>query len=892
MQKAEMAKAQAYRKKKEDAIESEMTKLADMADSATKEAGNLMRAVNVPIYTGNTSDKKGKTPKPKKKKEDTFDYAKAAAEQKQAQEEYAEARMKYIDDANKQVSEFAINSIEDSQRKEIAQIENDTLLKTKAWEYQLRQLAEVRQKSDKEYYMAQKGADEAGWAKSENGKKTTEDYIKQLLGDPELSREYYRVLNSYVEQGEQQITDVKQKYADQMIEQYGTSQDKEEKLRRDWQKRLATIPSEYVGEALEQMHEEFAKLSADKLKDSINWTTVFNDLGKLSEDALLKLKAKLEAYLATNPNLPLESIKEITTKIHEIDAAVDKERDVFGILLPSLEEYKRLKVEAADAQERLNVAISNQATAEVGRGFTQRQVGAALGNSGINVDAKTIKSSDKESLLAGVKGAKELKTLNKLFAELTKQEKRVAKTTQVTSKVRSEAQEAEDKAKLTIRDKAAIVAEAFGNLGDKLESLNGIISELGLGDTGIGKAIGKITEGVNNVEGAADDFSKGNYLGAALKGIKAIKSFGSALGIGEGNAAETMKHIQELTTVNEALKVAIEGLTEKMNNARGAESIEYYQRLHKAQERYNENERKKLNDIVHYTAAHHSDAHYFNLKQSSVDEINKTLGINLHGSGSDILKQLLQLTPEQMNDIRSMLPDIWGEILSQGKYGKRGFHKEYWENFADLAGKLKEQTDQINEILMGISFDGLRDDFVSKLADMKSDAASFTKDISKTFNDGLIKSLFSNRGFEKRLKDWYERVGKAMQEAGGTLSEAQINALKEEYDQIVKDSMSLRDEASKITGYKGDNDGSRQTGQAGGFAAMSQDQGTKLEGMFVAGLQHWSSMDAQMEDVASKMSTAEGHLAKIEEHTGETVQQLAEIKDDIKRIVRDGVKTI
>ena len=38
------------------------------------------------------------------------------------------------------------------------------------------------------------------------------------------------------------------------------------------------------------------------------------------------------------------------------------------------------------------------------------------------------------------------------------------------------------------------------------------------------------------------------------------------------------------------------------------------------------------------------------------------------------------------------------------------------------------------------------------------------------------------------------------------------------------------------------------------------------------------------------MNTAEGHLARIEENTGASAKHLGEIKDEIKKIVRDGLK--
>ena len=85
--------------------------------------------------------------------------------------------------------------------------------------------------------------------------------------------------------------------------------------------------------------------------------------------------------------------------------------------------------------------------------------------------------------------------------------------------------------------------------------------------------------------------------------------------------------------------------------------------------------------------------------------------------------------------------------------------------------------------------------------------------------------------------------------------------------------------------------GTSQSGKAGGFAAMSQDQGTKLEGLFVSVQMHTASIDEQMEDVSDKMSQAAERLRKIEENTGRTAEKLDVVSEDIKKIIRDGIKT-
>ena len=80
-----------------------------------------------------------------------------------------------------------------------------------------------------------------------------------------------------------------------------------------------------------------------------------------------------------------------------------------------------------------------------------------------------------------------------------------------------------------------------------------------------------------------------------------------------------------------------------------------------------------------------------------------------------------------------------------------------------------------------------------------------------------------------------------------------------------------------------------QTAKSGGFTAMSQDQGTKLDGMFTSGLQHWSSMDEELEDIGNGLGKALDHLKKIEENTGHC-KKLDDIAEDISYIKKNGIK--
>ena len=231
--------------------------------------------------------------------------------------------------------------------------------------------------------------------------------------------------------------------------------------------------------------------------------------------------------------------------------------------------------------------------------------------------------------------------------------------------------------------------------------------------------------------------------------------------------------------------------------------------------------------------------------------------------------------------------DLWTLLQNTGKGGYGGRLTEKLDDYIDQAGKLEELTDQLYEGLTGMSFDSMYDSFIDTLMDMDATTEDFANNISEYFMRAMLSNKIGEL-YADRLEEWWRKFGKAMED--NDLTEAERKALQDEYMQYVDEAMKLRDQLAAATGYGSNGGGTSQSAKAGGFTAMTQDQGTKLEGMFTSGLQHWNSMDEKMENVSEKMNSAENHLAKIEENTGKSAGHLEDIKEDIKKIIRDGLK--
>jgi hypothetical protein len=87
-------------------------------------------------------------------------------------------------------------------------------------------------------------------------------------------------------------------------------------------------------------------------------------------------------------------------------------------------------------------------------------------------------------------------------------------------------------------------------------------------------------------------------------------------------------------------------------------------------------------------------------------------------------------------------------------------------------------------------------------------------------------------------------------------------------------------------------EGNTQSGKAEAFATMTQEQGTKLEGLFTSVQMHTANIDSLLSDIGAAMYSASDTLVRIEENTEfcRKLEKLDNIASDIAIIKRDGLK--
>ena len=482
-----------------------------------------------------------------------------------------------------------------------------------------------------------------------------------------------------------------------------------------------------------------------------------------------------------------------------------------------------------------------------------------------------------KSMTLSVKVAQE--SYNKAVEEGTETERKNAKA--ALDAARNAKQKALAEATDALHESVGQVKEYVG----AAEDLLGLVEQFGIDPP---EWMGEYLEGLGQTLDGLESIDLTKPMSVITGGIKAVSgavktlfSLGGTINWNGSNAKEVQATIDRLTDRNEKLQTSIEDLTDEIKSGKGTKSVVAYRDSYKMQEETNANYLQIAMARARYHGKHHSWNYYWDgFSEDQIAKLSGQIGREWNGD-------LWNLSPEEMKALRSNV-DMWMQIQDSGKGGYGMKLAEKLDDYIAQAGKLEELTDDLYEGLTGISFDGMYSSFVDNLMNMKYGAKDAAEDISEYFMRAMLSNKIGEM-YSEKLKGWWEKFGKAMED--NDLTEAERNSLADEYMQYVDEALAIRDNLAAATGYdKTQQGGTIQSAKAGGYTAMTYDQGTKLEGMFTGGLQHWSSMDDRLESVSEKMDTAEGHLARIAENTGVSAGHLGEIKAEIKKMIRDGLK--
>lgn len=719
----------------------------------------------------------------------------------------------------------------------------------------------------------------------------------------------------------QEVYQLELQHMEEYLKEYGTFQQKKLAMSEEYDRKIAEASDEWVKKSLErEKATALQNIEIDAIKQSVDWGSVFSGFGTMFRDQLEPTIAKLRAISETeefrNSDLQdQQTLYELIAKLEEANTSWDS--GIFVTLGNDLTAYQtamrnymdaqdkeRLATEAltaarrklAQAEQSGNADAITAAKAEVATATTNmneasdrvRSFGADVQEASNSLQASTTQVNNMfntlVSSLAGLKSGslqgvgESLMSLDKLF-----------NNSGVTNAVGG----ALAKGMSKLLGNSAIgksVSEALGNSGLIGQIISAVLSLLDILKDGIGVLVSSLIDTVlNAISGILKNLLNGKMfvqIGQSL--IDGIAGIFDAITFGgftswfsSSNAKEVQETIDKQTERNELLQTAIEDLTDEIKASKGTKSIAAYRDAYNYQRETNANYLGIAQAQAGYHGAHHSWNYYWDgFSQEQIERLSRQIGRSWDGN-------IWSLSPEEMKMLRANV-DMWKQIQDSGKGGYGGRLTEKLDDYIAQAGKLEELTNELYEGLTGMSFDSMYDSFIDQLMDMEASAEDVADNISEYFMRAMLSNKIGEM-YADKLEEWWKKFGKAMED--NDLTEAERNALSEEYMRYVEEAMKLRDQLAAATGYGSDDKGTSQSGKAGSYNAMSQDQGTKLEGLFVSVQGHVANIDTIVENVAERMSAAEGYLAQIAENTKSNAASAEEIKDLLIKIARDGIRT-
>lgn len=694
------------------------------------------------------------------------------------------------------------------------------------------------------------------------------------------------------------------------LREYGTYQQQKLAIASEYAEKIKKAESETEKETLGRERDSLlAGVKAEELRGNIDWGIVFGEFGGMFRDVIEPVLAEAKAYTETaefknsdhaSQAALLEAIRQMEqglggandVSFKRLGGEINAYQESLGRLRTAQEEYGRCYGELEKAQKEYTRAQSEGTEAE--KATAQAALAAAQENesaAGKNVEAL------QETADAAQRAVTNTATTLKGAMDGV-----VDGLQQLASGSLTGAYNGLLTLGKSAKQMGGVLGEAFGKVADALEDvpiLGWVVSIIDVFKDGVSTVIEGLLDAVfNAVSGILDDVLSGDLfvtLGkSVLSGVgkifDAITWGGFSSWFGSGDSDKTLAaDIEYLTLSNENLRKAIDNLAEKMSEGKVADAEKMYERQRALLEESMANTQEMMqrsgdaySNGFMGIGGHHSSNHKVNegMTGADWDRISAITGRDIRSAYA-----FFGLSSADMGKVFDEANDLYTKIKALADDGYRNA-AQYMDDYIDYYKELEELQDGLREKLTGMSFDSVRDNFKSQLLNMESDTESFFENLDEMFMETLVEGLMSDK-YGDMLRSWYNKYADAMK-SGSTLDDGELASLRADYRDIVDQALADREALLKTTGYTGG--GSGQSDRAGAYTAMSQDQGTKLEGLMTSAQIHLANMDEGVEDVTERLGAASETLRKIEEHTRQSDEKLGTIMGYILKIIKDGVK--
>lgn len=659
------------------------------------------------------------------------------------------------------------------------------------------------------------------------------------------------------------------------LKEFGSIQEQKYAIAKEYDEKIAKATSPNQRKLLEeQKKSSLANVELEAVKQNIDWGSVFGDFGTMFKDQLEPTIKSLKQLASKTENVDeKKKIWELVSKLQKTGTLWDS--DIFVTISDNLKTYQEAMRSYAEAQKKEQKVAEELTEAEERLKNAQKSGNEKdILDASATVDKLKNQMSEaadatKENKDAVVKATTDLQTSSqRAINQFQQLESCLSGLTSGTLKGIGDALMGLDKlfgGKAT--DKAAsslvkMTTELFGSNSKVSQTLTKVLGESGMAGEIVSAALGILDilkDGVENLVSSLIDTILGavngliktalspktvtGILKSVFDGVTSIfdtLSFGTISNIFGDNSAKMEGKIDKLNTSNEALKMSIDNLSDKIEKSNSLSEILNAQ--NKKEKQTKELEQNTSKQMIYETWKH--GAWRSNLAASVEDnkgwkdamkQVSAILGKKVKTSGD-----FLSLSAEEMQRIidSDNGAELWAKILNEyNKEGGKGGRSsklsdmlnQYVNDFGNVA---QDMADEIKEKLNGISFDSMKDSFISALMDMDKNAEDFASDFSKIMQQALLNLSVDEliNGSENNpngdsLKKLYDDMAEAMK---NETYKSRAEEFAQRQQKLLEQGMKMRDELAQFTGY-GEQSSQSATGKA--IEAITADQASTLIGI-------------------------------------------------------------
>lgn len=465
------------------------------------------------------------------------------------------------------------------------------------------------------------------------------------------------------------------------------------------------------------------------------------------------------------------------------------------------------------------------------------------------------------------------------------------------------------------------ISDAMGSIGEAATSATGEIAKMfeEMGDTQTAEAVSGAQQVLGAVSNIGQGFAKGGIVGGIAAAVGEAANFIGQAFAAEARHQEALKEIEraKLDFQRQYNLALIEQnlLLEEATNVFGERQIE---KAMNAIEVY----RKALSDLkqelagsavrgleyalisgtwydrlfggVFTQAKNAYKKGLGGLWEAQIVTGHEKTGLFGWGKGRDVYSSILSVYPELIDANGELDTAMLQTILDTRKMSDDT--RKYLENLIDLKDAMDEAEEALEDYLQqtfGSLGDGILDSITTALAEGGSALENFADEaasVLENLGEQIAYSLFFADKFddlESQLKDVYGGEG-----SPEDIANEAMEVIGDFYDGIGSDMSAAqawleawREKAEEM-GFDLWQGGTSQSGKAGAFTTMTQDQGTKLEGLFTSGQIHWASIDEKMDNAVSGLGGCLDVLGRIATNTSALPLMLALLQS----FQRDGLK--